>query len=348
MAGIGHWRLRTAVTIGRSEGDGPDAFGRVQDIAADEHGQVFVLDFIAQQVRVFDSLGRHLRTFAGPGAGPGEIRYPLGIAYRNGKIWVNDPIAARYSVYDADGTFLTSYRRRIPGYGFLWFGGVDSTERIYDWTFTVGPYSREPGLHESHVESFALRIDPASGSIDSVPLPFQGQRGYRARRGTSSIPFQGQFLWTIDAGGHVWVAFTDAYRICQFGTGTDTLLLVEREYEPLPVTAAERAGAIASLQHWMDRSGGRVDLDYSVIPSVHPAIEYFDLDDAGNLWVRPVTTAETASFDIFDTTGQLIATATADLKIRPYRSVRISGNSAWFVVSDSLDVDYVVRAVIER
>jgi hypothetical protein len=349
MTGIGHWRLRTAVTIGRSEGDGPDVFGRVQDIAADEHGQVFVLDFIAQQVRVFDSLGRHVRTFAGPGAGPGEIRYPLGIVYRNGKIWVNDPTAARYSVYDADGAFLTSYRRRIPGYSFPWSGGVDSAGRIYDWTFTVGPFSREPGLQESRFENFALRIDPALGMADSVALPFHGERYYRARGGTSAIPFQGSFLWTIDAGGRVWLTHTDAYRIFQLSERGDTLLIVEREHEPLPVTSAERAYAIAGLERWMEgRGGGRVDLDYSVIPSLHPAIENFDLDDAGRLWVRPVTKSETTSFDVYDATGQLIATATADRRIYPPRPVRISGGSAWFVISDSLDVDYVVRAVIER
>jgi len=348
MMGIGHWRLRTAVTIGRSEGDGPDVFGRVQDIAADERGQVFVLDFIAQQVRVFDSLGRHLRTFAGPGAGPGELSYPLGLVYRNGKIWLNDPTAARYSVYDANGDYLTSYRRRITSYGPLWYGGVDSAGRLYDMAVTFGPHSREPGLQETHFESFVLRTDTGGEQVDSIPLPWHGGQFYRTRLGsTSGIPFQGQFLWTVDAGGHVWSAFTDAYRICQFGTGTDTLLLVEREYEPLPVTSAERAHVITGLERWMDR-WGRADLDYSVIPSVHPAIENFDLDDAGNLWVRPVTTAETVSFDIFDTTGQLIATATADRKIYPPRPVRISGNSAWFVISDSLDVDHVVRAVIER
>jgi hypothetical protein len=81
---------------------------------------------------------------------------------------------------------------------------------------------------------------------------------------------------------------------------------------------------------------------------VHPAIENFDLDDADNLWVRPVTKAETTSFDIFDPTGQLVATAIGDKRISVWRPIRIHGSSAWFVISDSRDVDYVVRAVIER
>jgi hypothetical protein len=349
MEEIGHWRLRTVVTIGAAAGSGPEVFGRVQDIAADEHGQIFVLDFIAQQVRVFDSLGRHLRTFAGPGAGPGELRNPVGMVYRNGKIWVNDQTANRYSVYDGSGAFLTSHRRRIPFSGFRWEGGVDSAGRIYDLAVTFGPLSREPGLQATQWRVFALRTDPAAEGVDSIPLPRHDVQYYRTRRGGNfQIPFRGEFLWTVDAGGHVWSAFTDAYRICQLGVGTDTLLLVERDYEPLPVTAGDRADAIAGLERWMDQHGDRTNLDYSVIPSVYPAIESFDLDDRGNLWVRPVTKSETTSFDIFDTTGQLIATATANRRIYPFRPVRISGNSAWFVISDSLDVDYVVRAVIER
>ena len=57
----------------------PTMFGRLADVAVDTAGFVYVLDEQAQEVRVFDFLGRFVHKFGGFGDGPSELRHAIGI-----------------------------------------------------------------------------------------------------------------------------------------------------------------------------------------------------------------------------------------------------------------------------
>ncbi len=65
---------RTVLRLGRNRGDGPDLFGMISDARIDARGNIVVFDQQAQEVRVFDSGGRHLGGFGGHGDGPLELR----------------------------------------------------------------------------------------------------------------------------------------------------------------------------------------------------------------------------------------------------------------------------------
>ena len=45
----------------------------MHDVAVDEKGHIYVLDYGSKEVRVFDREGRHLRNMARDGEGPGEF-----------------------------------------------------------------------------------------------------------------------------------------------------------------------------------------------------------------------------------------------------------------------------------
>lgn len=73
--GPDEWRLVEELRLGQVEGTGPEVFGDVHDVAVDEKGHIYVLDYGSKEVRVFDRDGRHLRNMARDGGGPGEFRY---------------------------------------------------------------------------------------------------------------------------------------------------------------------------------------------------------------------------------------------------------------------------------
>ena len=62
-----------------SDHSDPAVFGSLADVAVDTAGLVYVLDEQAQEVRVFDFLGRFVHKFGGFGDGPSELRHSIGI-----------------------------------------------------------------------------------------------------------------------------------------------------------------------------------------------------------------------------------------------------------------------------
>ena len=74
-SGPEEWRLVEELRLGQIDGIGPEVFGDVHDVAVDEMGHIYVLDYGWKEVRVFDREGRHVRNMARDGEGPGEFRY---------------------------------------------------------------------------------------------------------------------------------------------------------------------------------------------------------------------------------------------------------------------------------
>ncbi len=67
------WTLEEVLSIGETIGEEAYQFGQIVSVETDAAGNVYVADFQAQEVRVFDTEGVYTHTIGSPGAGPGEI-----------------------------------------------------------------------------------------------------------------------------------------------------------------------------------------------------------------------------------------------------------------------------------
>ena len=119
----------------------------------------------------------------------------------------------------------------------------------------------------------------------------------------------------------------------------DTLLIIEREFEPVPVSAAERSRVVEAY----------ADTDWQLrpdqIPEHKPAIATFAIDVDGYLWVAPVM-GEGEAFDVFDPEGYYlgqIESPVAFVMNAAAPALRIGRDALYGVTRDSLDVEYVVR-----
>lgn len=65
--------------IGSLDGDTPDVFGNVKDLALDAAERIYVLDDHNHEVRVFSATGEHQFSFGRKGKGPGEFDFPVSI-----------------------------------------------------------------------------------------------------------------------------------------------------------------------------------------------------------------------------------------------------------------------------
>jgi sugar lactone lactonase YvrE len=84
-------------------------------------------------------------------------------------------------------------------------------------------------------------------------------------------------------------------------------------------------------------------LDRSRIPKVKPLVRSLLVDDAGRLWVWRTTGDGTTAFDVYDTAGKAVASATGPAGLSPYPTPVIEGNTLYGVVTGEDDLPAVVR-----
>jgi hypothetical protein len=334
------WHLREDLRLGAVEGDSLSTFGRIMDVEVDRAGRIYVLDGQAQAIRVFDARGQFVRTIGRKGAGPGEFKDAIGMDWdEHQALWVADQGNARYSLFDTAGTFLRGYPRPLRILTFEWAGGVTRAGVVYDFAGV--------GLGKTQRDA-AFQYDPTGVYADTTLLPEFSQPAFDIRaagaRAVIAVPFTPRYRRHLDPRGYIWVA-TQQYRILQLGLGGDTVRIVEKESDPVPVQDAERDSAVAFVENVI--SGYKADA--SVIPHTKPAYERFDVDERGYLWVSPSLPREAAGhvFQVFDSVGRFLGEVATPVTIPWYVPMVIRDDYVYFTTVDDLGVEYVTRLRIE-
>lgn len=306
------WELTEDLRIGALDGPPELTFASIAGLEVDDYGRIWVLDSQAGELRVFDSDGSHLRTIGREGQGPGEFQRPSALArHPDGTMWVIDSGRKVYSVFDTTGAIAATHPRPLSN---------SVPVRSDDFTRQGRLFEVEATFRESGVEYFLALVEPETGRIDSIPLPRFTREEYEVEvasgggvaRYMSVVPFTSILVWHTDEDGTLWYGATSPYRIVRTALEGDTIGVVERSYEPVPVQPGEREAAIEELQGIRDM-GARID--EGRIPSVKPAFRHFLVDDEEHLWVVPVQPADSAEvegptlFEIFDPKGRYLGSA---------------------------------------
>lgn len=344
------WRLVEDLRIGSMEGDGPDLFGQIGDVAVDDEGRIYVLEAQASEVRIFDAEGQWVRTLGGQGEGPGELNVPFGgavYAMDDGTVVVNNSMNRRWEIFSAGGDFLTSVPIESMSLGTGGSVGGDGAIYARDLSMSAS------GDRRTSVVRWALE----GGSLavtDTIPAPelpesttFQVSTSANGNTMTVNfpVPFVHQPSWQFDADGRFRVEPGDGYRIVILDQSLDTVRIIERQYTPIPVTDEEIAERERSMQ------GGplaEADLDMSLIPEHHPAFDVLHLDDTGHLWVRRSLGGDARTWDVFDPDGRYLGEVGTAVPLDRFTLHAVRGGHVYGVVRDELDVPNVVRLTIER
>lgn len=348
--------------LGTVEGGGPASFGRIRSIAVLPDGRFAVADAQAEEVRIFDHSGRHLRTFGGEGAGPGELAGMQGVHLdHEGMLRVAEQANARLSVFDPETGFVTSYPLRLYSYAFRgpWDAVVDSAGR----TLVVSS-----GRYGQGSWNMVRVYDRVMNQVDSIPYRDYTDIARRATGGGSDDDFPG--AWRVNVGSRAWTwapvpFYTRQYEVlaptgefwssaegaselevARWTPGGDTTLVLTSRRRPDPVTPAERDSAMAALREQLaERIPTPPRLDASRVPSTKPPLQGLSLDDRGRLWVRLTEpTADMTTYDVFSRDGIHVATVRLPFRVDPYVPPVVRGETLWAVTTDEMDVQYVVRA----
>ena len=82
----------------------------------------------------------------------------------------------------------------------------------------------------------------------------------------------------------------------------------------------------------------------SRVPDTKPPVYALSLDDRGRLWARITDpAADTTAYDVFDRDGSYAETVALPFRVDPWIPPVTRGDTLWAVVTDEVDVQYVVR-----
>ncbi len=342
------WVVTEEMRIGAADGDGPDLFGRITDLAVDPAGRIYVFDGQAQELRIFGRDGLHIRTVGRKGGGPGEFEQVIGMDWSpNGDLWLVDPSNNRISVIDTSGTYVTSH----PALGGIvvlpWPGGFDDRGSFYNYGLDPNPGD------EDFFPLVFIRFDDEMTPVDTAQVPrYQGEQDFFERRDggnfmRASVPHSPSLTWRFTRTGDFWFALTGEYQIVQRTFAGDTVRIVSKDFTPVPVTSEDIEEARENLE-WFTRQGGEIDL--SRIPATKPALRGFFFDADGNIWVEPVVAAEQQGrvFELFDPDGRFLGEILLPFELRTSPVPVFMGDYMYAVTRDELDVPYVVKARLGR
>lgn len=336
-------RLVETLRIGSVDGGGPDQFGHVLDVTLDDLGRLYVLEGQAKEVRVFEAGGRHVRTLAGPGAGPGELQRPLALEWGPlGRLWIVDFGNRRYEVFDTAGTYIASHRLLTGSFGFSNRWGAESflLERVVE----VGDGGRRRMTVRRRLVGESLVV------VDTLPVP-EGpapetievivREGGQAFADNWPIPLAPRSALAQDPAGGWWISDPGtAYRIVELDLLGDTVRILERKYDPVPISDEEKRIALDDIPEG-------TELNESRLPSVHRPVDEL-LPGPRDLWVKRRTSASRTGYDVFDDEGRYVEELSADLPLDRFTLTDRRDDTAVGVLLGALDVPYVVMLAVEH
>lgn len=299
-------RLVEEVRIGVLDGDERYIFGNVSHVEETAEGSVWIVDSQGPRVRIYDSLGGHLRDVFRTGGGPGEIQGVMGIdRMPDGNVAIWDLPNHRVSLYRPNGDYITAIKATSG-----WFGGdnfrVDTAGRYWIYTSVRNPACirrvtgsdgtvQEIGSEGPGCGRMAyLRFSADGAPVDTVfvPLPQDTDRvpsftvilpeGY-------ARPFIPEWDYALSPLGHFVTAHSLRYAFNIVSEDGDParprqVTRVERPWEPVRLTRGERSEWQARADFYTRRTPRGASSGVQV-PEVKPAIRAVSVDREGRIWV---------------------------------------------------------------
>lgn len=337
------WRLQELFRLGGAD-EGLASFNDIRDFELDARGQVWVLDFQTQTLRLFGADGSPIRQLARKGRGPGELTNANGIRRApDGRMVLRDHSNNRFTVFAADGSALPSVAMQSFGYGYVWEAAFDAESRLVEIMTVRRDTSYKQALVR-HSRDFA-RADTMflPERCGDLPPPRMGVRG---RRGFAGIPYEPRLAFSVGTDGSFWCAHTDEYSLKRmpFGGSAVDRSLTLTNLARIPIAAAERDSALVAFDSFMVRIGGATDpFDRGSIKRDRGQLIGFVPDDVGRMWVLRQLPSRRYEFDVWDVAGsRRLAVVPVQASAGAFPRIRVRGDRLAILAFDDDDLPVIV------
>ncbi|MBL0178590.1 MAG: hypothetical protein IPP98_05605 [Gemmatimonadetes bacterium] len=248
-ADSGPWTLVEGLRIAGDSGAEESQLGQLTDLALDPAGNVYTIDADRRVILKFSPAGALLRTFAGPGEGPGELGPGVKhlLAADNGTIAVVDNSNQRLHFYDSSGTHRTDQPMILRG-------GAPVTWGITPDGVVLMQLKRvaQDGDSTSTPISYIVRLTTPPDTI----LAIHGGGVLDTRGGLSTMKitlFQGEPSWTTLPSGRFVVGDPDRFAYREYGDGGVVTREVSLVAPRTPVTKEDQSAARTAVRDYFEK-----------------------------------------------------------------------------------------------
>ncbi len=342
------WRLVEDLRIGVADGDERYMFGGIGGVIPTPDGRIWVLDGMAYQLRLYDREGTFVRAVGRDGEGPGEFGFnPCAFHGPEGEVWVE--AGGRWQWFDSEGGLLGQQRvTRNLGCGIQrWVSHdrfvavhVEGTPRSRERESYFLIHSREPSGEVAVTDTAHRPVIPENQRVEWFDAD-------RRSRISVLMPLIHRATYVLGPNGDFWISDgSGEYCIRRQTLFGDTLVIMERPYEPISVPDSIRDDAMPERRRrdlTLDRS-----FDPDDIPRVFPPFDRLLIGTDGTLWVRRQLEDGLYGLDVFASDGRFLGPVEAPPEFDRMGIHRITPDYMYGTVRDEMDVQYVVRLAIRK
>lgn len=283
------------------DGDEKYIFYAPVEIKADNNKNIYVLDRMLSNIRIYDKFGNFKQQIGRKGQGPGEFMFPSGFDLdKSNNILVCDEGNRRISILSADGSLKSELHL-----AYFRFSDIFAT----DTSFIL------------KIES----IDDKTGfdKIEYIRFSYQGQKlaeyknylGHFSVHGNQTITLYSPLpVFAVDDNlKHIYTSNSEFLEIEQYNFSGDLIKKFKREFLLIPVTKQDK-------DEWFKRFSDiitkRPDLIFKFC-EYKPSISSMLIDDEHNLWIKTNEKDKNDNYrwDIFDSKGIYIANTFTSINI---------------------------------
>jgi hypothetical protein len=360
------WTIVQDLRVGAADGPRPYTFSPQALAAARGDGTLYVLDRGNHEVRVFDSRGRHLRTFGREGAGPGEFLGASTAGWRADTLWVSDLVQMRTTFFAPNGAVLRTTGPALRASTRYEPGVADAVLADGSSLVLARPLQPRSGRTAPDVSRLPMLRVGRSGPPDTLAWRDLRNRMVRVDAGDRRLmlpqPWDDSPLWAVSTTGQSIVlvnrpaaarAENARFHVMRLSSFGDTLFSGSFSYTPVRVPAGwaakwadETASLISSRRSGTDRRALAASLVRDAyVPSFMPPVTAVVAGDDGTVWLRREEQGSTVIWNVLSGEGRLLAEvrAPSGLEVQQVQRSHVLG-----VMADELDVPYVYRFRIQR
>ncbi len=293
------FHIREELSIGAAVGEPEYMFSRISDVAKDDSGRIFVLDYIEAELRIFDQAGKHIRTVGRKGQGPGEFMAPISLGITdNDTVMVYDLINHRISYFSPGGEYMSSFSTADM---IMTGSDVDAQGNIMGLVFTSGP-----GEQILELKRFDKRKNTLASYLTITK---------KGREATGN-PLGPDFYWTRYLADHVICGYSKTYELFIYDLDGNIVRTIKHQYIPVRIAPEE----IAALKK---RLPVAVDVQ---APKYHSAFQGITADEEGRIFIATWERSNSGKgylYDVFDSTGSFVTLIELEYPPRLWKDSRL-------------------------
>ena len=282
-------RIEEERVIGVVEGQEEYMFSRINAIAVDNDGLIYVVEGRSAHIRVFDKNGKYIRTIGRKGQGPGEFQMPYyaQVISRN-ELMIHDYAAFRLTFFSLQGEYLrqkSTAETRIP------FIPLKMTEKGNLVVITAGAPPPTGGKQ--------LRIyDSDLELVKTIAIEERDMR---------KLFDIGKPTWYGDVSPEGKIVWGDSREYVLQVLDQDGKLIkkITKEYDPVKITTEDK-------EEYKKQFAGAIERGVGIhFRSHNPAFLQIKVDDEERIFVQTYEQIEGGGeyyyFDVFDPEGKYLA-----------------------------------------